>query len=147
MTISDGYRIFVGIDWGADAHQVWVTNHAGERIGERVVPHTGANLVKLADWLVSEAGGAGRGRPIPARRSVSRTRVFRTEDGMGQPGGRTRRRERQLNCVSYTGANDQVVGMRKRRQGLSAVILMRLNSSRVLGSACFPAGILFCLRI
>lgn len=57
MTISDGYRIFVGIDWGAEAHQVWVTNHAGEHIGERVVPHTGGDLVKLADWLVSEAGG------------------------------------------------------------------------------------------
>jgi len=33
------------------------------------------------------------------------------------------------------------------RQGLSDVILMRLNSSRVLGKACFPEGILFCLRI
>jgi hypothetical protein len=50
MTIPDGYRIFVGIDWGAEAHQVWVTNDAGERIGERVVPHTGADLVTLADW-------------------------------------------------------------------------------------------------
>jgi Transposase/Transposase IS116/IS110/IS902 family len=57
MTILDGYRIFVGIDWGAEAHQVWVTNDAGERIGERVVPHTGADLVELADWLVRQAGG------------------------------------------------------------------------------------------
>ncbi len=37
-----------------------------------------------------EAGGAGRGRPGHARRSASRTRVVRTEDGTGQPGDRTR---------------------------------------------------------
>jgi transposase len=57
MTLPDGYRIFVGIDWAAEAHQVWVTNDVGERIGERVVPHTGADLVELADWLVRQAGG------------------------------------------------------------------------------------------
>jgi transposase len=57
MTRSEGYRIFVGIDWAVEAHQVWVTNDAGARSGERVVPHTGADLVELADWLVKEAGG------------------------------------------------------------------------------------------
>lgn len=57
MTLSQRYRIFVGIDWAAEAHQVWVTNEAGERIGERVGPHTGADLVELADWLVDAAGG------------------------------------------------------------------------------------------
>jgi transposase len=51
------YRIFVGIDWGSQAHQVWVTTPTGECVSERTVPHTGAALIDLADWLVTLAEG------------------------------------------------------------------------------------------
>jgi transposase len=57
MTISSTYRIFAGIDWGSVGHQVWVTNDAGECVGERVVAHTGAALIELAEWLVTLAEG------------------------------------------------------------------------------------------
>ena len=57
VTSTMQYRLFLGIDWGAAAHQIWVSNHIGESVGERVVPHTGADLMGLADWLVSEAAG------------------------------------------------------------------------------------------
>jgi transposase len=52
MTEAASYQLFVGIDWGAEAHQVWVTDATGVRVAERGVPHKGAALVELADWLV-----------------------------------------------------------------------------------------------
>ena len=55
------YRIFVGIDWGSQSHQVWVTNPTGECVGERTVAHTGAALIELADWLVTLAEGDSAG--------------------------------------------------------------------------------------
>jgi transposase len=57
MTSPETYRIFTGIDWGSEVHQVWVTNELGERVAERSVAHTGAALVELAEWLVTLAGG------------------------------------------------------------------------------------------
>jgi transposase len=55
--MSESYRIFAGIDWGAQTHQVWVTDATGERVGERMVPHTGAAIAELAEWLVGLAEG------------------------------------------------------------------------------------------
>lgn len=57
MTSPETYRIFTGIDWGSEVHQVWVTNETGERVGERTVAHTGAALAELAEWLITLAGG------------------------------------------------------------------------------------------
>lgn len=51
------YRVFVGIDWGTEAHQVWAIDRDGNPLGERRVPHRGAALVELADWLVALANG------------------------------------------------------------------------------------------
>ncbi|MBI3264909.1 MAG: transposase [Acidobacteria bacterium] len=55
--MSDTYRIFVGIDWGAETHQVWVSDATGERVAERIVAHTGAAIAELAEWLVTLADG------------------------------------------------------------------------------------------
>ena len=57
MTSPETYRIFTGIDWGSEVHQVWVTDETGERVGERTVAHTGAALAELGEWLVTLAGG------------------------------------------------------------------------------------------
>ena len=51
--MSDRYRVFVGIDWGEASHQVWVSDHEGELLGERSVPHRGDALVELVDWLLT----------------------------------------------------------------------------------------------
>ena len=45
------YDWFVGIDWGSQQHQVCVLDRDRRRVGERVVPHDGASLARLADWL------------------------------------------------------------------------------------------------
>ena len=51
------YRLFAGVDWGTEAHQVWAGDREGRRIGERTVEHTGAALIALAEWLVTLADG------------------------------------------------------------------------------------------
>jgi transposase len=58
MTPEDPYRVFVGIDWGSAAHQVWVSAPDGTCIAERVVAHSGVALATLAEWLVTLAGGS-----------------------------------------------------------------------------------------
>src|SRR2546422_1009262 len=45
------YDWFVGIDWGAEKHQVCVLDGDRRRVGERVVEHDGASLTQLAAWL------------------------------------------------------------------------------------------------
>jgi transposase len=47
----DTGRWFVGIDWATEAHQVCVLSEAGEVLGERSIPHSGAGLHALVTWL------------------------------------------------------------------------------------------------
>jgi transposase len=55
------YDWFVGIDWGAEQHQVCVLDRDRIRVGERVVDHDGASLAQLAAWLWTlSAGQPGR---------------------------------------------------------------------------------------
>jgi transposase len=51
------YRVFVGIDWADEAHQVWVTDAEARKLGEREVAHTGIELHAMVDWLVGLADG------------------------------------------------------------------------------------------
>jgi transposase len=50
---------FAGVDWGSEQHQVCILDGAGKVKGERALPHGGAGLVALCDWLVSVAGSSG----------------------------------------------------------------------------------------
>jgi transposase len=45
------YRVWVGIDWATEAHQVCVLDGDRRVLGERSVPHSGTGLGELADWL------------------------------------------------------------------------------------------------
>ena len=62
--MTESYRIFVGIDWGADAHQVWVTDAAGTAVGEQTVDHTGTAIAALVDWIVGLAEGDARAAAV-----------------------------------------------------------------------------------
>lgn len=42
-----GYELYVGVDWGSEAHVVCVLTADGTRVEERRVPHTGAGLAAL----------------------------------------------------------------------------------------------------
>lgn len=54
-------RWFVGIDWASEAHAVCVVGGDGAVVGERAVPHTGAGLGELTEWLLGIANGDAAG--------------------------------------------------------------------------------------
>ena len=47
------YDLYVGIDWATQYHQVTLVGPEGRRREERQVPHSGAGLLALADYLGS----------------------------------------------------------------------------------------------
>lgn len=51
-------RGYVGIDWATEAHQVCATDAGGAVLWERSVPHSGAGLSQLNDWLAELALGS-----------------------------------------------------------------------------------------
>ncbi len=55
--MEHAYRVIAGIDWATELHEVWVTDAGGEPLAERQVPHRGAALTQMADWLIDLAGG------------------------------------------------------------------------------------------
>jgi transposase len=55
--MEETYRVFVGIDWANEAHQVWATDGAERLLGEREVKHRGEDLTKMVDWLIGLTGG------------------------------------------------------------------------------------------
>jgi transposase len=45
------YKLYVGIDWGNEAHQVCVIDGERRILAERSVDHTGTGIAELAAWL------------------------------------------------------------------------------------------------
>jgi transposase len=54
------YDLYVGIDWATQQHQVTLVDLGGRRRAERQVPHSGAGLAELADYLTSLVTDPGR---------------------------------------------------------------------------------------
>lgn len=54
--MTEGRR-YVGIDWGAHHHEVWVEDERGEPLGTRRVRHDGAGLQALWSWSLALAEG------------------------------------------------------------------------------------------
>ncbi len=50
--MTESYRLFVGIDWGTEQHEVCVTNAAGTLIAKRTVAHTGEAIAELVGSIV-----------------------------------------------------------------------------------------------
>ncbi len=55
--MEHAYRVFAGIDWADQMHQVWAADGDDRVLGERQVRHRGADLAEMADWLIALAGG------------------------------------------------------------------------------------------
>ncbi|MBK8977212.1 MAG: IS110 family transposase [Planctomycetes bacterium] len=55
--MTDDERIFVGVDWATELHQVCALDASGDLLGERQVKHTGADLAELCRWLLELASG------------------------------------------------------------------------------------------
>jgi len=50
-------RVFVGIDWAQEGHQVCAVDAQGEVIEQRAVEHTASGLAAMCDWLLQLAEG------------------------------------------------------------------------------------------
>ncbi len=44
-------RLYVGVDWGTELHQVCVLDPAGQIVEERKVPHSATAVTEFLDWL------------------------------------------------------------------------------------------------
>lgn len=45
------YEFYIGIDWGTETHQVWVSDAGGRRVDEQVIAHSGPGLAGLVAHL------------------------------------------------------------------------------------------------
>jgi len=58
VTMGEGSaRLFVGIDWGTEEHQVCVEDASGAVTEKRRILHSGDGLAGMCDWLLELAGG------------------------------------------------------------------------------------------
>jgi transposase len=58
--MPDDYELYVGVDWATQAHQICVLDPAGHRVHELTVPHTGAGLATLVNWLRQQGEDCAR---------------------------------------------------------------------------------------
>lgn len=49
-------RWFVGIDWGTETHNAFVSDDRGHKLGEKAFPHSGEGLVATQDYILSLTG-------------------------------------------------------------------------------------------
>ena len=64
----DEFELFVGIDWGSEAHQVCVLDSSRKVLLECAIKHSGEALYDLTERLIALAGGiaaARRGHQAP----------------------------------------------------------------------------------
>jgi transposase len=57
---EEGYELYVGVDWGTEAHVVCLLSPDGTRLEERRVPHTGTGLAELRTALQAQVSDPGR---------------------------------------------------------------------------------------
>jgi len=55
--MEQAYRVFVGIDWANQVHQVWAADAEGRVLGERGIQHVGIELFEMVAWLIGLAEG------------------------------------------------------------------------------------------
>ena len=53
-------RLWVGIDWGVEFHQVCVLDAEGKSLEQRKFFHTSASLMEMVAWLTALAKGEPR---------------------------------------------------------------------------------------
>ena len=58
--VETDYQIYVGIDWGSEAHQACVLDHERRIVAERSFAHAGDAIAEFAQWLRELADDPGR---------------------------------------------------------------------------------------
>ena len=59
--MTEAIEYYGGLDWGSQHHRACLVDRAGKVIGEREVPHSGAGLAELCDWLLAKSGATPAG--------------------------------------------------------------------------------------
>lgn len=54
---NDGFRVWCGVDWATQTHQVCVLDHNRQLVEQRAVRHDGESLQALVAWLIGLAEG------------------------------------------------------------------------------------------
>jgi transposase len=54
--MTDQRRWYAGVDWASESHHVFLTDHEGHKLGERVFNHGGEGLAAMAAWLLATSG-------------------------------------------------------------------------------------------
>jgi hypothetical protein len=47
------FRHYIGIDWATEAHRICLLDHNGQLCAKVSIPHSGAGLGQLLEWLAS----------------------------------------------------------------------------------------------
>jgi len=47
------FRHYIGIDWATEAHRICLLDHNGQLVAKTSIPHSGAGLGQLLEWLAS----------------------------------------------------------------------------------------------
>ena len=47
------FRHYIGIDWATEAHRICLLDHEGQLCGKISIPHSGAGLAQLLEWLAA----------------------------------------------------------------------------------------------
>jgi transposase len=55
--VTEEFRLFVGIDWATEAHQIFVLDAHMRCVAERVVEHSGSGIASFVEWLASDSCG------------------------------------------------------------------------------------------
>jgi transposase len=50
---ANRFRHYIGIDWATEAHRIFLLDHNGQRCAKVSIPHSGAGLDQLLEWLAS----------------------------------------------------------------------------------------------
>lgn len=56
--MNDDFKLFVGVDWATEEHEVHAMDPGGEKIGARSFKHSGDGLADLCKWLLDKADPA-----------------------------------------------------------------------------------------
>lgn len=56
--MKNGFKLFVGIDWASEEHEVCVVDQAGQQVAARSFKHSGDGLAALCSWLSQMADPA-----------------------------------------------------------------------------------------
>ncbi|MEZ6035889.1 MAG: transposase [Planctomycetota bacterium] len=83
--MNDDLKLFVGVDWATEEHEVHAMDPGGEKVGARSFKHSGDGLADLCKWLLDKADPASVAIAIEVphgsvSRNSARTRLQRLLD-------------------------------------------------------------------